>query len=147
MNNHVITLFIAIIALISASTSTLATNVSYDGRALIINGERKIILSGSIHYPRSTPEMWPDLIKKAKEGGLDAIETYVFWNAHEPVRRQYDFTGRNDLIRFIKTVQDAGLYLFFVLVHMFVLNGIMEVFRCGCTTCLGSNFAPLIKCI
>lgn len=54
--------------------------------------------------------MWPDLIKKAKEGGLDAIETYVFWNAHEPLRRQYDFSGNLDLIRFLKTIQDAGLY-------------------------------------
>jgi beta-galactosidase GanA len=33
-------------------------------------------------------QMWPDLIKKAKEGGLDAIETYAFWNGHEPRRRQ-----------------------------------------------------------
>lgn len=32
--------------------------------------------------------MWPDLIQKAKDGGLDAIETYVFWDAHEPQRRQ-----------------------------------------------------------
>jgi len=32
--------------------------------------------------------MWPDLVKKAKEGGLNAIETYVFWNAHEPLYRQ-----------------------------------------------------------
>ncbi|KAL2897721.1 Beta-galactosidase 7 [Bienertia sinuspersici] len=110
MNYHVITLLLAIINLISVSHPTLATNVSHDGRSLIINGERKIILSGAIHYPRSTPEMWPDLIKKAKQGGLDTIETYVFWNVHEPIRRQYDFTGRNDLIRFIKVIQDAGLY-------------------------------------
>ncbi|PKI68927.1 hypothetical protein CRG98_010686 [Punica granatum] len=54
--------------------------------------------------------MWPDLIKKAKEGGLNAIETYVFWNAHEPLRRQYDFSGRNDLVRFIKTIQENDLY-------------------------------------
>ena len=54
--------------------------------------------------------MWPDLIQKAKEGGLDAIETYVFWNAHEPARRSYDFTGNKDLIRFLKTIQEAGLY-------------------------------------
>lgn len=32
--------------------------------------------------------MWPDLIQKAKEGGLDAIETYVFWDQHEPQRRK-----------------------------------------------------------
>ena len=32
--------------------------------------------------------MWPDLIAKSKEGGADVIQTYVFWNGHEPVRRQ-----------------------------------------------------------
>ena len=28
--------------------------------------------------------MWEDLIQKAKDGGLDVIDTYVFWNVHEP---------------------------------------------------------------
>lgn len=28
--------------------------------------------------------MWEDLIQKAKDGGVDVIETYVFWNVHEP---------------------------------------------------------------
>ena len=27
--------------------------------------------------------MWPDLIAKSKDGGVDVIETYVFWNGHE----------------------------------------------------------------
>ncbi|XP_016485853.1 beta-galactosidase 15-like [Nicotiana tabacum] len=91
-------------------SSIHAYQVSHDGRAITINGERRVLLSGSIHYPRSTAQMWPDLIKKAKQGGLDAIETYVFWNAHEPLRRQYDFSGNLDLIRFLKTIQDEGLY-------------------------------------
>ncbi|KAK0576866.1 hypothetical protein LWI29_024634 [Acer saccharum] len=30
--------------------------VTYDGRSLIIGGQRKILFSGSIHYPRSPPE-------------------------------------------------------------------------------------------
>ncbi|WCJ42833.1 Beta-galactosidase [Euphorbia peplus] len=87
-----------------------ACKVEYDSKAIIINGERKLILSGSIHYPRSTPQMWPDLINKGKLGGLDAIETYIFWNAHEPQRRQYDFSGNRDFISFFKQVQKAGLY-------------------------------------
>lgn len=33
-------------------------------------------------------QMWPSIISKAKEGGLDVIESYVFWNYHEPVRGQ-----------------------------------------------------------
>jgi beta-galactosidase GanA len=32
--------------------------------------------------------MWPNLIAKAKEGGLDVIQTYVFWNLHEPHQGQ-----------------------------------------------------------
>ncbi|XP_076956713.1 beta-galactosidase 16-like [Bidens hawaiensis] len=86
-------------------------NVSYDGRSLIIDGQRKILFSGSIHYPRSTPDMWASLIDKAKQGGLDVIQTYVFWNLHEPQPGQYDFTGRNDIVGFIKQVQQQGLYL------------------------------------
>ncbi|XP_038697947.1 beta-galactosidase-like [Tripterygium wilfordii] len=104
--------FIAGLALLSSSfsSSNIATTVEYDSNAIIINGERKIIFSGAIHYPRSTPEMWPDLINKAKEGGLDAIESYVFWDLHEPRPRQYDFSGNLDFIKFFQLIQEAGLY-------------------------------------
>ncbi|KAG6436226.1 hypothetical protein SASPL_101111 [Salvia splendens] len=86
-------------------------SVTYDRKGLIINGQRKLIFSGSIHYPRSSPDMWEGLIQKAKDGGLDAIDTYVFWNLHEPSPGNYDFEGRNDLVRFVKLIQKAGLYL------------------------------------
>ncbi|KAI7734743.1 hypothetical protein M8C21_002996 [Ambrosia artemisiifolia] len=85
--------------------------VTYDHRSLIINGQRRILISGSVHYPRSTPEMWDDLVIKAKNGGLDVIDTYVFWNVHEPSPGVYDFSGRYDLVRFIKTVARNGLYV------------------------------------
>ncbi|XP_058725338.1 beta-galactosidase 5-like [Vicia villosa] len=87
------------------------SSVTYDRKAIIINGQRRILISGSIHYPRSTPEMWEDLIQKAKDGGLDVIDTYVFWNVHEPSPSNYNFEGRYDLVRFIKTVQKVGLYV------------------------------------
>lgn len=35
--------------------------------------------------------MWPDLIRKAKEGGIDVIETYVFWDGHEPAPGQVTY--------------------------------------------------------
>ncbi|XP_062013758.1 beta-galactosidase 8 [Rosa rugosa] len=93
------------------ATASYCATVSYDHRALVIDGKRRVLVSGSIHYPRSTPEMWPDLIQKSKDGGLDVIETYVFWNSHEPVRGKYNFEGRNDLVGFVKAVAAAGLYV------------------------------------
>jgi len=75
------------------------TVVSYDRRSLMIDGRREIFFSGSIHYPRSPPDMWPELIAKAKEGGLNTIETYVFWNIHEPEKGQVHTASLDSMIR------------------------------------------------
>lgn len=32
-------------------------NVSYDHRALIIDGKRRMLISAGVHYPRATPEV------------------------------------------------------------------------------------------
>ena len=46
-------LLLAAVALAAVS----GTEVAYNDRALVIDGERRIVISGSIHYPRSTPEV------------------------------------------------------------------------------------------
>ncbi|CAL5373933.1 unnamed protein product [Camellia sinensis] len=104
-------LLVVEVVLLCSWVCCCTASVSYDTNAIIINGQRKILISGSIHYPRSTPEMWPDLIRKAKEGGLDVIQTYVFWNGHEPQPNKYYFEGRYDLVKFIKLVKREGLYV------------------------------------
>ncbi|XP_057492737.1 beta-galactosidase 10 [Actinidia eriantha] len=92
-------------------TLASAANVTYDRRSLIINGQRKLLISASIHYPRSVPAMWPGLVQTAKEGGVDVIESYVFWNGHERSLGNYYFGGRYDLVKFVKIVQQAGMYM------------------------------------
>ncbi|CAN8328842.1 unnamed protein product [Cochlearia groenlandica] len=85
--------------------------VTYDGTSLIINGKREFIYSGSVHYPRSTPDMWPIIMEKARIGGLNTIQTYVFWNVHEPEQGKWDFKGRFNLVKFIKVIHEKGLYV------------------------------------
>ncbi|XP_023516817.1 beta-galactosidase 7-like [Cucurbita pepo subsp. pepo] len=104
-------LVLCLFVILSGLSFCTGNSVTYDSNAIIINGERRIIFSGSIHYPRSTDAMWPDLIKKAKDGGLDAIETYIFWDRHEPQRQKYDFSGNLDFIKFFQLIHDAGLYV------------------------------------
>ena len=29
---------------------------------------------------------WEDILDKCKEGGLNVIQTYAFWNVHEPIK-------------------------------------------------------------
>lgn len=53
--------FLLLLGLVLAAAvgrSSGAANVTYDGRSLIIDGRHKILFSGSIHYPRSTPQVY-----------------------------------------------------------------------------------------
>ncbi|XP_059304171.1 beta-galactosidase 10 isoform X1 [Lycium ferocissimum] len=109
-----VTIWITVVMSSSWLTAVDAANngsVTYDRRSLIINGQRKLLISASIHYPRSVPAMWPGLVQLAKEGGVDVIETYVFWNGHELSPDNYYFGGRYDLVKFCKIVQQAGMYM------------------------------------
>ncbi len=85
--------------------------ISYDSRAVCVDGARILVLSGAVHYPRSTPAQWPEIMRRSREAGLNTIETYVFWNLHERRRGVYDFTGRLDLRRFCDVAQAHGLHV------------------------------------
>ena len=89
-----------------------AYSVTYDERSFIINSKRTIILSGSVHYPRSTPGMWDHIFEEMVNDGLNAVQVYVFWNVHEFKRGQeYDFTGSANLPLFIEKAAKAGLFV------------------------------------
>ena len=85
-------------------------SVSYDRRSIRLNDEPVAFLSGSIHYPRSTPAMWPQLMKQAAADGLNMIEIYVFWNYHQVTEDSMDWTGRGNLTLFLDAVAEAGLF-------------------------------------
>ncbi len=75
-----------------------------------MDGKSFRIYSGSMHYFRIMPEYWEDRLRKLKAAGFNTVETYVCWNMHEPRKGEFDFTGRFDIRRFIKTAQEIGLY-------------------------------------
>jgi len=87
------------------------SKVAYDPRAVTIDGQRVLLLSGAIHYPRSTPGMWPALMQRSREAGLNTIETYVFWNLHERRRGILNFADRLDLAAFCRLAQEHGLHV------------------------------------
>ncbi|CDP20658.1 unnamed protein product [Coffea canephora] len=83
-------LFLFIIVFLSAVLALFAANVTFDHCTLVIDGRRKVLISVTIHscLGREHFQMYTYLTVKSKYGGLDAIETYVFWNLHELVRGQ-----------------------------------------------------------
>ncbi|WP_431277929.1 beta-galactosidase [Leifsonia poae] len=80
------------------------------GDDFLLDGQPFRILSGAIHYFRVHPDNWADRIHKARLMGLNTIETYVPWNAHEPHPGEWDASGSLDLDRFLQAVADEGMY-------------------------------------
>ena len=85
--------------------------VTYDRRSFMVDHERLLVLSGSIHYNRVLPSDWDRVLKLAKGMGLNAIETYFFWSFHEPQRGSLDWSGRRNITRFIQLAQDNDLFV------------------------------------
>ncbi|MCE9590803.1 MAG: beta-galactosidase [Planctomycetes bacterium] len=85
-------------------------NISYDAQSFLIDGRRVWLVSGAIHFARVPRELWRRRIRAAKQAGLNCIETYVFWNAHEPRPGVFTFEGDLDLRAFVQTVHEEGMY-------------------------------------
>ena len=76
-----------------------------------LDGKPFRILSGAMHYFRICPEYWEDRLRKLKQCGFNTVETYCCWNLHERKEGTFDFTGRLDLVKFIETAKELGLYV------------------------------------
>ncbi|AZS43871.1 Beta-galactosidase [Microbacterium oleivorans] len=79
-------------------------------RDFLLDGQPHRIISGALHYFRVHPGDWADRIRKARLMGLNTIETYVAWNAHEPVRGEWSESDGLDLGHFLDLVAAEGLH-------------------------------------
>src|SRR6185437_1631741 len=79
------------------------------GNAFTLDGKPFQVLAGEMHYPRIPRASWRDRLKKLKALGLNTLTTYVFWNAHEARRGQYDFSDNLDVAAYIRLAQEEGL--------------------------------------
>ena len=81
------------------------------GDQFLLDGKPFVIRSGAMHYPRVPRVYWRDRMRKMRALGLNTLETYVFWNLHEPHPGKFDFTGNLDLAEYIRTAQSEGLWV------------------------------------
>jgi beta-galactosidase len=93
-----------------ATTPEARKAIGWESGYFVINGERTFLTSGEIHFARVPRELWKERILRAKAMGLNTIQTYVMWNAHEGREGQYDFSGNLDLDAWLSLIQECGMY-------------------------------------
>jgi hypothetical protein len=82
--------------------------IRYDADCFTIHDQDVFVYSAAFHYCRTPKELWRDRMLKLKLAGFNTIETYVFWNYHEPVEGKADMT---ELEEFIRLASELGLWL------------------------------------
>ncbi len=84
--------------------------INFDGRGFIIRGKRTFIVSGELQYPRTPRALWRDRLLRIKRAGYNTVQTYAFWNYHEPTEGKFEFTGEKDFNAYLQLVHSLGLY-------------------------------------
>ncbi len=75
-----------------------------------IKGKPTLLTSGEMHYARIPRDLWQDRIWRAREMGLNCVQTYVFWNASECREGEWDFSDNLDLDAWLTTLQQEDMY-------------------------------------
>lgn len=65
---------------VNGISAGLSDNQTY----FTLNNKNITIYSGAFHYFRVPRAYWRDRLRKMRAAGLNAVETYVPWNLHEP---------------------------------------------------------------
>ena len=86
------------------------TSINFDARGFLINGKRTFIASACLEYARMPRAQWADRLMRLKMAGYNCVEFCTFWNFHEPLEGQFNFTGDHDLDAFLKLVKQMGMY-------------------------------------
>lgn len=107
MKLHIVCALLLNFATINAQKRSFL--IDYENNQFLKDGRPYRYIAGSIHYFRIPYQYWYDRLTKMKAAGLNAVQTYVAWNVHQPTEDQYTFDGDADLFRFIGLAQHLGL--------------------------------------
>lgn len=77
----------------------------------LLDGKAFALRAGEMHFQRIPRAYWRERLRMARAMGLNAVSTYLFWNALEPQPGRYDFEGNNDVAEFVREAQAEGLWV------------------------------------
>jgi beta-galactosidase len=84
-------------------------------RRIRVDDQSRALLSGEVHFWRLDPRVWPSVLARARELGLDMLSSYVCWDFHELAPGRFDLRGettpRRDLLAFLELVREQGFWL------------------------------------
>lgn len=85
--------------------SCFKANTSYFTK----DGKPCMLISGEMHYARLPKNRWKSTLLKMQALGVNVVSSYVFWNYHEEIKGQFDFTGNRDIKEFLRLCKQVKM--------------------------------------
>lgn len=109
----------------SAVSTTIKTgqlrmgNPGPAGKELIVNnryltlaGKPILPVMGEMQFSREPRSQWETLLLKMKACGISIVSFYVFWNHHEEIEGQFNWSDNKNLHAFVQLCAKHGLWVF-----------------------------------
>ncbi|HSP77255.1 MAG TPA: beta-galactosidase, partial [Myxococcaceae bacterium] len=92
-------------------------SVRFEEGALVLDGDRRLLVAGDYPYYRDRPERWAEKLARMREAGIEVVTFYLPWRHHLVEEgdgsRRFVFSGgpgdNRDVLGFIQEVGKAGL--------------------------------------
>ena len=86
-------------------------DIRVNSRYFTVKGAPILPVMGEIHFSRYPADEWRRELSKMRAGGVQVAATYVFWNHHEEIKGEWDFSGNRDLGAFVRVCRDINMPL------------------------------------
>ena len=85
------------------------SKVTWDQHSLLFDGRRSCLVMGEAHYSRIPEAEWQAEVHKMREGGVNIVATYIFWNHIEERKGIFDWSGQRNLRHFLEVCKAEGM--------------------------------------
>lgn len=90
-------------------TNPEGEEINLTSRYFTRGGKPFVGVMAEYHFSRDNRNNWHKELAKMKAGGVTIVSTYLFWIYHEEIEGEFDFSGDNDIRKFIEDCKDVGL--------------------------------------
>lgn len=85
-------------------------SIGINSRYLTFSGKPWMPVMGEFHYSRCPADQCREELLRMKAGGIDIAASYVFWNHHEEVEGEWNWSGRRNLRKFVELCDEVGIH-------------------------------------
>lgn len=73
------------------------------------DGKTILPIAGELHFSRVPHKEWKKELLKMRALGITVVSTYIFWNYHEEIKGEFDWSGDKNINKFLSVCKEINM--------------------------------------